>query len=138
MIDSVSDGIQGTAIREVEEECGIQIVASELIDLTQFLITPSTNSNPWTNSNPFLANTAHGLAPSPGGCDEHIRLLYLHRFVTQEELAAMQGRLTGLRDEGELITLHVIPYEEAWKISGDMKVMWYDSLQVCKCVFMIQ
>lgn len=121
MIDSASDGIKGTAIRELEEECGIHIVASELTDLTQYLVaTPNSSSS----NTSFLANTADGLAPSPGGCDEHIRLLYLHRYVTQEELITMQGRLTGLRDEGELITLHVVPYEETWKISGDMKVMW--------------
>lgn len=35
MIDSVNDGIKGTASKEMEEECGIKLRPSDLVDLTE-------------------------------------------------------------------------------------------------------
>jgi len=106
MIDNESDGLAGTAAREMEEECGLRLRASELTDLTG------------------LAGMMNGIAPSPGGCDEYLGYLYAERSVSKTELDNMKDRLTGLRDEGEYITLRVVPLKDIWRISADNKAMW--------------
>lgn len=42
-----------------------------------------------------------GMFPSAGGCDEFIRLYTCRRVVEAEVINELQGRLTGLRSEGE-------------------------------------
>jgi ADP-sugar diphosphatase len=102
-----SKRITGAAIQELQEECGIQINDSDnnLMDLTQ------------------LANMNNGIALSQGGCDEHIRIMYLEQYVTTDQLETMKGRLTGLRDHGEVITLRLVPMEELWRSTCDAKTM---------------
>jgi ADP-sugar diphosphatase len=107
MIDSVDDGILGTAAKEMEEECGIKVKASELIDLTTLA----------------YGSKSRGLAPSAGGSDEHIKYMYLERTVSSQQIAEMKGKLGGLRDHGEFITLQIIPFSDLWKC-GDSKALW--------------
>lgn len=116
MIDSVNDGIVGTAAKEVEEECGIKLRPSELIDLTELGCKAALEAR---------NIPCAGVAPSPGGCDEFLRYLYVERLVTKSDLEAMKGRLSGLREEGEYITLRVVPLQDLWRISADNKAMWY-------------
>jgi ADP-sugar diphosphatase len=108
MMDDENHSIKGTAVKEMEEECGIIVNAKELIDLTQLAFEDSPLS---------------GVPLSQGGCDEVMRLLYLEKSATREELENMKNRLTGLRQEGEVITLRVVPYEHVWKVSGDSKAI---------------
>ena len=50
--------------------------------------------------------------------------LFLHRKeMTEEELTALQGKLTGLREEGELITLQVLPLDDLWQATPDAKAL---------------
>lgn len=35
----------------------------------------------------------------------------------------LQGKETGLRDHGELIKVHVVPYHELWRTTPDAKVL---------------
>jgi ADP-sugar diphosphatase len=107
MIDDENDGIAGTAAREMEEECGIKLRPSELTNLTE-----------------LAGMQGAGIAPSPGGCDEHIGYLYAERSVSKSELDEMKGKLSGLRDEGECITLRVVPLKDLWRISEDNKAIW--------------
>jgi hypothetical protein len=78
--------VTGTAVREIEEECGIVIHPSELVDLTSLA---SQYHPQWSQV---------GIPPSPGGCDEVMRYFYLEKKVTDREIADMQHRLTGLRE----------------------------------------
>jgi len=99
----IDDGtVKGAAVKEIEEECGIKIVSSDLVDLSE---------------------GGHKMLPSPGGCDEAIGLYYCEKKVTVKELNDMQGRIHGKSDEGEHIQLHVIPFEEGWKRTGDAKLL---------------
>lgn len=116
MIDSKNDGIAGTAAREMEEECGIKLRASELTDLTELGCSEAVQAG---------TIPCAGVAPSPGGCDEFLRYMYTERVVTKEDLEDMKGRLSGLRDEGEFITLRVVKLKNLWKTSADNKAMWY-------------
>ena len=40
-----------------------------------------------------------------------------------EYLSALEGRLTGVRSEGERITLHIVPLENLWRASPDAKAL---------------
>lgn len=114
MIDFEKDTMVGTAIKEVQEECGIRFKASELINLTDIAFADAFAKGHL----PYL-----GVAPSPGGCDEFIGIAFVEKKVTAVQLDAMKGRLAGERAQGELITLHVVPFDEAWRISGDSKCL---------------
>lgn len=114
MIDSINDGIAGTAAKELEEECGIKLKASELTDLTALACQEAIQG-----SNLPCA----GISPSPGGCDEFVRYMYVERQVSAADLEQMKGKLTGLNDHGEYITLRIVPMENMWKVSCDNKVI---------------
>ncbi|HEU5114981.1 MAG TPA: NUDIX domain-containing protein [Candidatus Paceibacterota bacterium] len=83
----------GVAAREMEEELGITIKTDELVDLTHL-----ANSNNWP-----------GMFPSPGACDEFIRIFLYEREITREKLEEFRGKTTGLASENERIKLSVIP-----------------------------
>ena len=106
MMDDTTQTFKSMAVQELQEECHLSIKPEELVDLTQLAFP-----------------TARGLAPSPGGCDEHVRCLYTEQRVSRKELNDLQDRQTGLRDHGEYITLKIVPLQDAWKVSQDMKVM---------------
>src|SRR5256885_9826492 len=96
MIDD-SGTFAGAAAKEIEEELGLKIPESDLIDLTKLALT-STEST----TGEKLQN---GVYPSAGGCDEFIPIFLFEKRVDREQLKDWQGKLTGLRDSGEKITL---------------------------------
>jgi ADP-sugar diphosphatase len=114
MIDPGTGTVAGVAAKEMKEECGITVKESDLIDLTKLAHADAEDKT-----------VPIGIAPSPGGCDEYIRIMYMERTVHQSELDAMNNRLAGLREEGEAITLRVVPYDNMWKLTPDAKAMWY-------------
>ncbi|KAJ9556084.1 hypothetical protein OSB04_010698 [Centaurea solstitialis] len=107
MLDDNVGDVVGTAIREVEEETGIQLNLDDMIDLTSFL-DPSTGCK---------------VIPSPGGCDEELSLLLYRGSVDADVIKQLQGKETGLREHGELIKVHVVPYDTLWRITPDAKVL---------------
>jgi len=120
MMDNDGHTIKGTAVKEMEEECGIAIRPGELVDLTKLAFsTDSASCGDGIPSSMVVSNAGQrlgGVPPSQGGCDEVMRLLYLEKLVTKRDLEQMRNRMTGLRHEGEVITLRVVPYKEAWRI----------------------
>ncbi|XAR70375.1 ADP-sugar diphosphatase [Bertholletia excelsa] len=105
MLDDDQGDFVGTAVREVEEETGIHLNLEDMVDLTAFL-DPSTGSR---------------VIPSPGGCDEEISLFLYRGCVGKEIIKQLQGKETGLREHGELIKVHVVPYEKLWRATADAK-----------------
>jgi len=106
MLDG-SGNFKGVAAEEIAEECNIVISENELIDLTAMAY-----GDKW-----------QGILPSAGGCDEFIRLYMFRRVVDTEVLHELEGRLTGLRQEGERIKLHIVPLEDVWKMTPDVKAL---------------
>jgi ADP-sugar diphosphatase len=97
MLDG-SNNFAGVAAKELDEETGIKINTTNLIHLGEMI-------------------------PSAGGCDEFIRL-YLHKLIiTPDELTSLQGKCTGSLEEGEQITLKIVPYENVLDICTDAKAM---------------
>jgi ADP-sugar diphosphatase len=113
MMDNDTHTIQGTAVHEMEEECGIILDdPSQFVDLTHLAFQGRKQGSA-------------GVPMSQGGCDERIKFLYLEKQVTRAQLDQMRNRTTGLRDEGEFITLRVVPYDDVWRISADSKAIMY-------------
>ncbi|XP_012835522.1 PREDICTED: nudix hydrolase 14, chloroplastic [Erythranthe guttata] len=107
MLDDDKGDIVGTAVREVEEETGLHLNLDDVVDLTAFL-HPSTGCR---------------VFPSPGGCDEEIGLFLYRGSVDREIIKQLQGKETGLREHGELIRVHVVPYKNLWRMTADAKVL---------------
>lgn len=107
MLDDDKGDFVGTAVREVEEEIGIQLNLEEMVDLTAFL-DPSTGCR---------------IFPSPGGCDEEISLFLYKGNVDRGIINELQGKQTGLREHGELIKVHVVPYKKLWQMTTDAKTL---------------
>ena len=51
-------------------------------------------------------------------CDTPYHALHLFQLIEK-----LQGRATGLRDHGELIRVHAVPYSSLWRTSADVKVL---------------
>lgn len=58
-----------------------------------------------------------------GGCDEGISLFLYRGNASKETITQLQGKTTGLREHGELIKVHVVPYEKLWRITADAKAL---------------
>ncbi|KAL7620918.1 hypothetical protein AAE478_008228 [Parahypoxylon ruwenzoriense] len=111
MVDGGS--FAGTAAQEIREELGLEIPASELrclSDMATVAITSSSKDG--GGESEALPNAMY---PSAGGCDEHI-LIYMHeRRVPRDQLQEWTGKLTGLRDHGEKITLKLVRMRDLWR-----------------------
>ncbi|KAK7914540.1 hypothetical protein PG985_012243 [Apiospora marii] len=107
----VDDGgsFAGTAAKEIKEELGLELQSSELTcmsDLAQGEASAQLQDD---------EGLPAAMYPSAGGCDEHITI-YLHeRRVPREQLRGWTGKLTGLRDHGEKITLKLVKLKDLWK-----------------------
>jgi len=102
MLDGSGD-FTGKAIQELEEEAGIKIRREDVIDMTEMV----------------YGNKYKGVYSSAGGTDEFVRHFLYCKRVTSEELKELEGRLGGLRDEGEMIQLVVVPLEEIPAIAAN-------------------
>jgi hypothetical protein len=111
MLDD-SGTFSGAAAKEIQEETGLSVQEDELIDLTALACSSSTSS---CNAEEKREVLPKAIYPSPGGCDEFMPIFLCHKRVGRRELEEMQGRLTGLRDEGEKITLKIVKASELWR-----------------------
>lgn len=110
--------LTGAAASEIEQEASLKVRESELINLSALVLT-----NNVSDSNTSPAGGVHELLkeamyPSPGACDEFIPLLLCQKRLTARHMAWLQGRATGLRDEGERIKLKLVPLGQVWREAG--------------------
>ena len=97
----------GGAAKEIEEETGLKVKESELIDMTALAIADSEISNG--------ERLQKAVYPSPGGCDEYIPLFLCEKRIPRAQMEEFRGKLTGLREEGEKITLKLVPLKDLWR-----------------------
>jgi ADP-sugar diphosphatase len=102
----------GSAAKEIEEECGLKVPESELVNLTALALAEKAPENDNPES---VVQLGEGIYPSPGACDEYIPIFLYEQKVSRKELESWQGKLTGLRDEGENITLKIVKLKDLWK-----------------------
>lgn len=97
----------GSAANEIKEELGLDIPEDELINLTELAIPHDT-----------VEDLPQAMFPSAGGCDEYIPLFLHEKRVPRKQLQEWNGKLTGLREEGEKITLKLVKLEDLWWEAG--------------------
>ena len=117
--------LTGTAAAEIEQEAALKVHESELINLSALALADDSNNNDDaslpTNPDPKTTITEllqNAIYPSPGACDEFIPLLLCQKRLTKRHMAWLQGRATGLRDEGERIKLKLVPLGRVWREAG--------------------
>lgn len=104
MLDDMGT-FSGGAAKEIKEETGLEVDASELVDMTALALENEERDE----------EIGKGSFSSPGGCDEYIPLFLYQKRLPRSELEEFRGKLTGLREEGEKITLKVIKLHDLWK-----------------------
>ncbi|KAF4843543.1 Nudix hydrolase 14 [Colletotrichum siamense] len=107
MVDD-SGSFAGAAAKELKEECGIVIHEGELTCLSELA---GAGRGPEGEEE----GLAEAMFPSAGGCDEFITIYSHERRVSRGQLKEWSGKLTGLREEGEKITLKIVPMGELWR-----------------------
>lgn len=108
MVDDAGD-FKGVAAKEIEEELGITIHENELTCLSEVAASQGAQGEEEEEGLPTA------MFPSAGGCDEHITIYSHERRIPRSQLKDWTGRLTGLRSDGERITLKLVPMHDLWK-----------------------
>ncbi|KAI7528574.1 NUDIX family hydrolase [Hortaea werneckii] len=104
MLDD-SGTFAGGAAKEIEEETGLQVKADELLDMTALAMEGEQNEQ----------QLQKGVYSTAGGCDEFVPIFLYQKRISRKELQDFQGKLTGLRNEGEKITLKVVKLDDLWR-----------------------
>lgn len=100
----------GAAANEIKEELHLEIPESQLRCLSDMAAGK--------NESIEGEGLPSAMYPSAGGCDEYIPI-YMHEHrVPRAQLKEWTGKLTGLRDEGEKITLKLVKMEDLWREGG--------------------
>lgn len=113
MLDD-SGTFAGGAAKEIEEETGLSIHQDELVDMTALTLDLISQESTAAEED-MKEKLQDGVYPSPGGSDEFIPLFLCQKRMQRGEIEDLQGKLTGLRKEGEKITLKLVPLEDLWK-----------------------
>ena len=112
MLDD-SGNFSGTAAKEIREETGLEIGEEDLVNMTDLVFKERAE-----NQSSDEDHLQKGVYPSPGGCDEFITIFVARKRMSAEEIERMKGKLTGLREEGEKITLKICRLSDVWKAGG--------------------
>ena len=107
MLDA-SGSFVGAAAKELQEETGIIVNEKGLIDLTE---------------KAFKGTAYNHVYPSAGGCDEILRLFLHQTTMSRARLIELEGKCTGVLEEGENIKLKVISLHELWREAPDVKAL---------------
>lgn len=110
MLDD-SGTFTGAAAKEIKEETGLEVPQNELIDMTSLAIRTCLTEI----SNEKLQM---GVYPSCGGSDEFIPILLWQKQMDRNDVDMLKGKLTGLREHGEKITLQLCPFQDMWKLGS--------------------
>ncbi|RYO93636.1 hypothetical protein DL766_003663 [Monosporascus sp. MC13-8B] len=134
MVDD-QDTFAGAAAREIEEELGLTIPAAQLRCLSDMAFTTREESHGQgqdqnqdrgqgrvqegdCRGEEEEEDLARAMYPSAGGCDEFIPIYMHERRVPRAQLREWTGKLTGLRDSGEKITLKLVRMRDLWREGG--------------------
>jgi ADP-sugar diphosphatase len=103
---------KGTAAAEIKEETGLEIMTTELKNMTDLALEQALDESE------ISSDLQRAMYPSPGGSDESIKLYLCERLVDRQEIEDLNGRLAGLRDRGEKTTVRILDYENLWKVGA--------------------
>ncbi|KAE8450421.1 hypothetical protein EG329_006496 [Mollisiaceae sp. DMI_Dod_QoI] len=103
-----SQNFEGAAATEIKETTGMVIHESDLKNLTELALTGLGGDE----------DLQLGMYPSPGGSDEFIMIFLWEKVLDRLEIEDFRARLTGLKAQGEMITLRIIDYEQMWRVGA--------------------
>lgn len=117
MLDNMT--FTGAAAKEIKEETTLEVPEHQLFALSENVVAQSTIT-PWAkdsampqhNGAPVKETLHNAMYPSMGACDEFLPLYLCQKRVPPEKLETLKGLATGLRHEGERITLSLVPLDE--------------------------
>lgn len=101
----------GAAAKEIKEETGLEIREEDLVDMTKLV---NQRADGVTNEEELQ----EAVYPSPGGSDEFIPVFLLRKRMSRNEIEGLKGKLTGLRPQGENITLQLCRLDQLWKVGA--------------------
>lgn len=107
MLDD-EENFAGAAAREIEEEVGLKLNKSELIDMTALAL----------KGHRMEENLRDSMYPSPGACDEFISIFLWEQEKERMEIDDLKDRLTGERGEQEHITVRLMAYEQLLQVGA--------------------
>jgi 8-oxo-dGTP pyrophosphatase MutT (NUDIX family) len=110
MLDD-SGTFKGAAAKEIKQEVGLEIQEKELVDMTKL-------ANQRTDDVSNKEKLRDAVYPSPGGSDEFIPVFLVRKGMSRNEIEGLKGKLTGLRDHGEKITLRLCRLDDLWKVAA--------------------
>ncbi|WDK18009.1 NUDIX domain-containing protein [Colletotrichum graminicola] len=108
MVDD-SGSFAGAAAKEIKEELGLDIHESELTCLSELAGAGRSAGNEAGEG------LAEAMYPSAGGCDEFVTLYSHEKRIPRGQLSDWSGKLTGLRNHGEKITLKLVAMKDLWR-----------------------
>lgn len=138
MIDD-SGSFAGAAAKEIREETGLDISDDQLVDMTRLAVRAhragsaaagrdseqEQHQDPQDHAQDEDAQSAddephlqEAVYPSPGGSDEFIPVFLARKTLPRQEIEALKGKLTGLREDGEKITLKIVRLRDVWKVAA--------------------
>jgi ADP-sugar diphosphatase len=101
----------GAAAKEIKEETGLEIREEDLVDMTKL-------ANQRAGGVTSEEELQEAVYPSPGGSDEFIPVFLLRKRMSRNEIEGLKGKLTGLRDHGEKITLRLCHLDDLWNVAA--------------------
>jgi ADP-sugar diphosphatase len=110
-VDEEEERLFGFEINEIEEAFGLQLYMSDLTNLTEEAYAHNS------------INNELGMCPSPGHSGEHVKIVHLKKEISKDHLLLMRSKFSEQREQGALVSLRVVPLNEMWKVSADMKIM---------------
>ncbi|RMZ67805.1 NUDIX family hydrolase [Pyrenophora seminiperda CCB06] len=103
MLDG-SGSLTGKAAKEIKEEAHLHVTPTDLLNMSALALEDDD-----------AEHLQQAMYPSPGACDEFIPLFLCQKRLTRRHIEWLRGRATGLRSEGENISLSLVPLERLWK-----------------------
>ena len=110
-IDYEDERLFGFEIAQIEEAFGLEINMNMLTNLSEAAYEYNH------------LNNELGMCPSPSVSGEHVKIMHLRKEISKDHLLMMRSKFSQQREEGALISLRVVPIQEMWKVSADMKIM---------------
>jgi 8-oxo-dGTP pyrophosphatase MutT (NUDIX family) len=104
-----SKNFSGQAAKEVEEEVGLVVNEADLIDMTELALRGQKVKK---------ENLQSAMYPSPGGCDEAIKIYLWEKVMDRQRIENLKDRLTGVRAERENITVRLWEYERILEVGA--------------------
>ncbi|EMD63774.1 hypothetical protein COCSADRAFT_37531 [Bipolaris sorokiniana ND90Pr] len=109
MLDD-SGSFTGTAAQELKEEAHLHVKIAELLDLSELALEQGQ-----ADSLTPTGQLRTAMYPSPGGCDEFMKLYLYQKRLSRAHMEWLKDRATGLENEGERIRLKLVPLEKFWR-----------------------